>query len=164
MNINVWIWLLWPVSIWRCFRIRLGIPTVWKNLFPLVYLYNGILQLESRCLYCNPGPSLWSKMNAARCSCPISTDALTHWSRVTHICVSKLTIIGSDNGLSPAGAKPLFQWWNIVNSNLLNTFQWNRKRNSYIFIQENTFENVVLEMAAILSRPQCVKPLDPFLK
>ena len=26
---------------------------------------------------------------------------LTHWGRVTHICVSKLTIIGSDNALSP---------------------------------------------------------------
>ena len=26
---------------------------------------------------------------------------LTHWGRVTHICVSKLTIIGSYNGLSP---------------------------------------------------------------
>ena len=26
---------------------------------------------------------------------------LTHWGRVTHICVTKLTIIGSDNGLSP---------------------------------------------------------------
>ena len=25
----------------------------------------------------------------------------THWGRVTHICVSKLTIIGSDDGLSP---------------------------------------------------------------
>ena len=29
---------------------------------------------------------------------PIS---LTNWGRVTHICVGKLTIIGSDNGLSP---------------------------------------------------------------
>ena len=26
---------------------------------------------------------------------------LTHWGRVTHRCVGKLTIIGSDNGLSP---------------------------------------------------------------
>ena len=26
---------------------------------------------------------------------------LTHWGRVTHICVSNLTIIGSDTGLSP---------------------------------------------------------------
>ena len=29
------------------------------------------------------------------------TDDLTHWGRVTHICVGKLTIIGSDNGLLP---------------------------------------------------------------
>ena len=28
-------------------------------------------------------------------------DWLTHWGRVKHICVSKLNIIGSDNGLSP---------------------------------------------------------------
>ena len=27
--------------------------------------------------------------------------SLTHWGRATHICVGKLTIIGSDNGLSP---------------------------------------------------------------
>ena len=26
---------------------------------------------------------------------------LTHWGRVTHICVCNLTIVGSDNGLSP---------------------------------------------------------------
>ena len=32
---------------------------------------------------------------------------LTHWGRVTHICVGKLTIIGSDNGLCLGGAKPL---------------------------------------------------------
>ena len=34
---------------------------------------------------------------------------LTHWGRVTHICVSKLTIIGSDNGLRLTGAKPLYK-------------------------------------------------------
>ena len=28
-------------------------------------------------------------------------SALTHWGRVTHICVGKLNSIGSDNGLSP---------------------------------------------------------------
>ena len=36
---------------------------------------------------------------------------LTHWSRVTHICVSKLTIIGSDNGLSP-GRRQAIIWSN----------------------------------------------------
>ena len=33
-------------------------------------------------------------------------ELLTHWDGVTHICVSKSTIIGWDNGLSPVGAKP----------------------------------------------------------
>ena len=27
--------------------------------------------------------------------------SLTHWGRVTHICIRKLFNIGSDNGLSP---------------------------------------------------------------
>ena len=31
----------------------------------------------------------------------LSTKPLTHWSRVTHICVDDLTINGSDNGLAP---------------------------------------------------------------
>ena len=36
---------------------------------------------------------------------------LTHWGRVTHICVSKLTNIGSDNGLS-AGRRQAIIWTN----------------------------------------------------
>ena len=36
---------------------------------------------------------------------------LTHWGRVTHICVSQLTIIGSDNGLSP-GRHQAIIWTN----------------------------------------------------
>ena len=36
---------------------------------------------------------------------------LTHWGRVTHICVGKLTIIASDNGLSP-GRRQAIIWTN----------------------------------------------------
>ena len=36
---------------------------------------------------------------------------LTHWGRVTHICVGKLTIIGSDNGLSPGRCQAII-WTN----------------------------------------------------
>ena len=36
---------------------------------------------------------------------------LTHWGRVTHICVSKLTNIGSNNGLSP-GRRQAIIWIN----------------------------------------------------
>ena len=32
---------------------------------------------------------------------PGEVNILTHWGRVTHICVGKPAIIGSDNGLSP---------------------------------------------------------------
>ena len=33
--------------------------------------------------------------------CHMCLQFLTHWGWMTHICVSDLTIIGSDNGLSP---------------------------------------------------------------
>ena len=36
---------------------------------------------------------------------------LTHWGRVTHICINKLTIIGSDNGLSPGRCQAII-WTN----------------------------------------------------
>ena len=38
--------------------------------------------------------------------------ALTQWGRVTHICVSKLTIIGSVNGLSPDRRQAII-WTNV---------------------------------------------------
>ena len=37
---------------------------------------------------------------------------LTHWGRVTHICVGNLTIIGLDNGLSP-GRRQAITWTNV---------------------------------------------------
>ena len=41
----------------------------------------------------------------------IRTGNLTHWGRVTHICVGKLNSIGSDNGLSP-GRRQAIIWTN----------------------------------------------------
>ena len=38
-------------------------------------------------------------------------DGLTHWGQVMHICVGKLTIIGSDYGLSP-GQRQAIIWTN----------------------------------------------------
>ena len=55
----------------------------------------------------------------------------------------------------PAPSHYLNQCWNIVNWAIGNKPQWNLKRNSYIFTEENAFENVVLKMASILSRLQC---------
>ena len=41
----------------------------------------------------------------------LTRKGLTHWGRVTHICVSKLNIIGSDNGLSPSRRQAII-WTN----------------------------------------------------
>ena len=38
-------------------------------------------------------------------------ETLTHWSRVTHVSVCKLTITGSDNGLSPGRCQAII-WTN----------------------------------------------------
>ena len=72
---------------------------------------------------------------------------------MTHICVGKLSIIGSDNGLS-LGRHQAIIWTKagILYTGPLGNFN----RNSNIFIEENTFENVVCEMLPISSRPQCV--------
>ena len=51
----------------------------------------------------------------------------------------------------------LKQYWIIVNWALGNKLQWNFNRNSKFFVQENSLEHVVCEMASILSRPQWVK-------
>ena len=46
------------------------------------------------------------------CVClALTLRTLTHWGRVTHICVGKTTIIGSDNGLSP-GRRQAIIWTN----------------------------------------------------
>ena len=43
---------------------------------------------------------------------PVSSpEGLTHWGRVTHICVNKLTITGSDDGFSP-GRRQAIIWTN----------------------------------------------------
>ena len=86
---------------------------------------------------------------------------LTYLGRMTQICVGKLIIIGSGNGLKHVVWKgPSHyrnQCWNIFIWTLRNKLQWNFDRTWYIFNQDNAFENVVWQTASILSRPLCVK-------
>ena len=57
-------------------------------------------------------------------------------------------------GAAPTGGASTKSEWSTIllptNVRLI-LDQWNRKRIGYISIQENAFENVVLEMAAILA-------------
>ena len=54
----------------------------------------------------------WLHVGGNYSSYPNLNNGLTHWGRVTHICVVKLTIIASDNGLSP-GRRQAIIWTNV---------------------------------------------------
>ena len=60
--------------------------------------------------------AVWSCHDVLQITCKIKQNEeclqqLTHWCRVTHICASKIAIIGSDNGLSP-GRRQAIIWAN----------------------------------------------------
>ena len=57
----------------------------------------------------------WTNADAVhqRIHAALRVDELTHWGWVTHICISNLTIIDSDYGLSPARRQAII-WTNAV--------------------------------------------------
>ena len=59
------------------------------------------------------------------------------------------------------GTNYLNQCWVIVNWTIKDKLQWNFNRNTKLFIHENASENIVCEMAAILSMGRWCKPLHP---
>ena len=92
---------------------------------------------------------------------PLPTATLTHWGRVTHICVSKQTIIGSDNGLSP-GRRQAIIWTNagiLLIGPLGTNFSENLIKLLTLSFTKMRLNVSSAKMAAILSRPQCVNSL-----
>ena len=80
-------------------------------------------------------------------------NVLTHWGRVTHICVGKLTIIGSDNGLLP-GRRQAIIWTNagILLIEPLGTIF----SEILIGIQIFSFMKMRLKMSSAKWRPFCL--------
>ena len=78
-----------------------------------------------------------------------TANVLSHWGRVTHICVGKLTNFVSDNGLLSGRRQGhyLNQCWNIVNWTLRENLQWNLIG----IIEENA-----LKMSSTKWRPFCL--------
>ena len=78
---------------------------------------------------------------------------LTRWDRVTHICVSKLTIFVSDNGLSP-GRRQAIIW---TNDGILLTEPLGTKfSETLIGIQTFSFKKMHLKMSSAKWRPFCL--------
>ena len=76
--------------------------------------------------------------------------ALTHWGRVTHICVSKLTSIASDNSLSPGRRQAII--WNNVGILLIGPLGTNFNQ---ILIEIHIFslKKIRLKMSSAKCRP-----------
>ena len=72
---------------------------------------------------------------------------------MTHICVSKLTIIGSDNGLSPGRRQAII--WNNTGLLLIEPLGTNFSEIS-IGIQRFSFKKMHLNMSAAIWRPFCL--------
>ena len=79
---------------------------------------------------------------------------LTHWGRVTHICVVKLTIIGSDNGLSPPGRRQAIIWTNA--GRLLIGPLGTNFSEILIGIQTFSFKKMHLKISPAKWRPFCL--------
>ena len=77
-------------------------------------------------------------------------NALIHWGGVTHICVSKLTIIGSDNGLSPTRRLAII--WTNAGILLIGPLGTNFSE-ILISIQTFSFKKMHLKMSSAKWRP-----------
>ena len=78
---------------------------------------------------------------------------LTHWGRVTHICVSKLTNIVSYNGLSPSRRQAII--WTKAGILLIGLLGTNFSE-ILIGIQTFSFKKMRLKMSSAKWRPSCL--------
>ena len=78
---------------------------------------------------------------------------LTHWGRVTHICVGKPTIIGSDNGLSPERRQAII--WTNAGILLIRTLGTNFSE-ILSEIRAFSFKKMHLKMSFAKWRPFCL--------
>ena len=83
----------------------------------------------------------------------ISCRALTHWGRVTHICIGNLTTIGSDNGLSP-GRRQAIIWTNA--GMLLIGPLWTNFSEILSEIPTFSFKKMRLKVSSAKRRPFCL--------
>ena len=96
--------------------------------------------------------SLFTVINGKHQSVASPVLFLTHWVRVTHICVGKPTIIGSDNGLSPDRRQAII--W--TNDGILLIAPLGTNFSEIVTgIQAFSFKRMHLKMSSAKLRPFC---------
>ena len=100
--------------------------------------------------------TLWTKTrNKSLWYYDIDIMVLTHWGRVTHICVGKLNIIGSDNGLTPGRLQAII--WTNAGILVIGPLGTNFSEISSE-ISTFSFKKMRLKVSSAKWRPFCLGP------
>ena len=140
--------------------------TQWRGQYAYHLYIDGLMQesrnfiantLELHISYTNPSIYIYIYMLSFPMGQGLNgkkyTADLTHWGRVTHICVKKLTIIGSDNGLSPGRCQAII--WTNAGILLIGSTETNFSENlSKFFIF--SFSKMHLKISSGKCRPFCL--------
>ena len=90
--------------------------------------------------------------DAGSASCKSYLWWLTHWGWATHICVGKLTIIGSENGLSPGRRQAII--WTVAEILLIRPL-WTNFSEILIEVYTFSFKKMHSKMSSGKWRPFC---------
>ena len=138
-------WLHWKLTKWQPLT---KISLKWPYLFR--YLENGgepFPGFPNRPRWLENGGEILPRHLISR------AISLTHWGRVTHICVDNLAIIGSDNGLSP-GRRQAIIW---TNAGILLIGPWGTNFSELLIgIHTFSFKKIHLKMSSVKWRPFCL--------
>ena len=113
----------------------------------------SLYTIEIHCLGCWEDKKDGDRYNYLYLQNNVAHIFLTHWGRVTHLCVGNLTTIGSDNGLSP-GRRQAITWTN-VGILLIGPLGTNFKE-ILIGIHTFSFKKIHLKMLSGKWRPFCL--------
>ena len=161
--------LIWPsvvqLSLWFCLTVSVGsrYSSILIGICKVPHWYILALWKREETQFDLLGEVSWFEigigiMGGFLYDSSLASGSLTHWGWVTHICIGKLSIIGSDKGLSPGRRQAII--WTNAGILLIGTLGTNF---SEILIEIYTFSyrDTHLKMSSwkwrpFFSRPQCV--------
>ena len=121
-------------------------------LFSLLVVQKGSIKCNPMGRHCLSCPSGLMEPPSITKQCHLQ-HSLTHWGRVTYICANILTIIGTNNGLSPGQRQAII--WTNAGISLIRLLGTNFSE-FLITIHVFSFKKIHLKMSSGKSRPSCL--------
>ena len=129
---------------------------IWTNCATSCHLFLMMLKVQKP-IICRPSSNITLSVRDNYCwsflEIPDSGPLLTHWGRVTHVCVSNLTIIGSDNGLPPGRRQAII--WTNAKMLLIGPLGTNFSE-ILIWMHRFSFKKIHLKLSSAKRQPFCL--------